>query len=78
MRILNSIPKNLMYGGSYSFGSHISSLKTAYAAAAAIPSPARMITLYDAPSVNVTGFSGILYVGESKGSSIVEISFLVS
>lgn len=32
-------------GNSYSFGSNISSLKTAYAAAAAIPSPAKIITL---------------------------------
>jgi len=45
---------------SYSFGWNMSSLKTAYAAAAATPSPARIMRLYEAPSTNVTGFSGML------------------
>lgn len=63
-----------MLDKSYSFGENISSVKTAYAARAATPSPARMITLYEAPSVNVTGFSGILYVRASNGSSTLDIS----
>lgn len=61
----------------YSFGSNISSLKTPYAAMPAMPRPARITRLYDAPSVKVTGFSGILYVGASNGSSTVVISFRV-
>lgn len=69
-------PNKIQQHISYSFGSNMSSLKTAYAAAPATPSPARIIRLYEAPSVNVTGFSGILYVGASKGSSTVDMSFL--
>lgn len=63
-----------MLDRSYSFGENISSVKTAYAARAATPSPARIMTLYEAPSVNVIGFSGILYVGASNRSSTLEIS----
>lgn len=54
----------------------MSSLNTAYPAAPAIPNPASIIRLYEAPSANVTGFSGILYVGASNGSSTVDMSFL--
>ena len=53
-------------------------MNTAYAAAPATPNPASIIRVYEAPSANVTGFSGILYVGASNGSSTVDMSFLFS